>query len=329
MKILITGGNGFIGSNLIIKILKNHKKFKILNLDCNTYASNINSLNFLKKYKNYKHVDVNICNFNILKKKFINFKPDIVLNLAAETHVDNSIKSPKNFIQTNIIGTYNLLEISRDYIKNKKNKFLFFQISTDEVYGDLGLKKSSFKENSLISPSSPYSASKASGDHLVNSYFRTYKLPTIITRCTNNYGPYQSLEKLIPKVISNALNKKEIPVYNKGNEVRDWIHVADHAEAIIKLIKNGKQGNTYNIGSKNQISNIKLIKKILFVVGKKNNNYKELIKLIKFVKDRPGHDYKYSIDNTKIKSQIKWKPKIKFDYGIEETIDWYTTNRKK
>jgi dTDP-glucose 4,6-dehydratase len=323
MKILVTGGNGFIGSNLVIKILQEYKNFKVLNLDCNTYASNFKKLNFLKKYKNYKFSNTNICNFDILKKRFNNFKPDIVLNLAAETHVDNSIEDPKNFINTNIIGTYNLLELSRNYYAKKKNKFLFIQISTDEVFGDLGSKKSSFKENSLINPSSPYSASKASGDHLVSSYYRTYKLPTIITRCTNNYGPYQSVEKLIPKVIHNALNNKKIPVYNKGKEIRDWIHVDDHVDAILKIITKGIPGNTYNIGSKNQISNIKLIKKILFILGKKQNNYKNLLHLITFVKDRPGHDFKYSINNTKIKNQIKWKPKIKFDFGIKKTIEWY------
>lgn len=323
MKLLITGGNGFIGSNLIIKILNKYRKYKILNLDCNTYASNIKNLSFLNQYKNYSSAKVNICDYNVLKKKFNNFRPNVVINLAAETHVDNSIKNPKNFIDTNIIGTYNLLELSRIYYHKNKNKFLFVQISTDEVYGDLGFKKYEFKENSLIKPSSPYSASKASGDHLVNSYFRTYKLPTIITRCTNNYGPYQSLEKLIPKVINNALNSKSIPVYNKGQEIRDWIHVDDHAEGILKVIKHGKKGNVYNIGSQNQLTNINLIKKILYIISKKNKNYKNLLKLIKFVKDRPGHDYKYAINNSKTIKQLKWKPQIKFDYGIKKTIEWY------
>lgn len=324
MKILITGGNGFIGSNLIIRILKKYKNYKILNLDSNTYASNYKSLFFLRKYKNYTFSKVNICNYEILKRKIINFKPDVILNLAAETHVDNSIKNPKNFINTNIIGTYNLLEISKAYFKKKQKKnFLFVQISTDEVYGDLGVKKSEFKENSLIMPSSPYSASKASGDHLVRSYFRTYKLPTIITRCTNNYGPYQSLEKLIPKVINNVLKKKTIPIYNKGKEIRDWIHVVDHVDAILKVIKYGKIGSVYNIGSRNKISNIKLIKKILYLIAEKNKNYKNLLKLIKFVNDRPGHDFKYAINNSKAKKQLKWRPKIKFDYGLKNTIEWY------
>ena len=323
MKLLITGGNGFIGANLIIKLLKEYKDYKILNLDCDTYASNIKSLRFLNNYKNYKKSKINICNFKSLKKKFISFRPDVVINLAAETHVDNSIKNPKSFINTNIQGTYNLLELSRNYYDKVKNNFLFIQISTDEVYGDLGKKKTSFTENSIIKPSSPYSASKASGDHLVYSYFRTFKLPTIITRCTNNYGPYQSTEKLIPKVIDNAINHRSIPVYNKGNEIRDWIHVEDHADAILKVIKNGKPGNVYNIGSQNSITNIKLIKKILFLIGKKKNNYKSLLKLIKFVKDRPGHDFKYTINNSKTKKDIKWSPKIKFDYGIKKTIEWY------
>ena len=284
MKLLITGGNGFIGSNLIIKILNRYKKYKILNLDCDTYASNVKNLKFLNKYKNYRHSKINICNNNALKREFKSFKPDVVLNIAAETHVDNSIKKPQEFINTNILGTYNLLELSRNIFKAKK-KFIFVQISTDEVYGDLGRKNSSFKENSLINPSSPYSASKASGDHLVRAYYRTYKLPTVITRCTNNYGPYQSLEKLIPKVIFNAVNHKIIPIYNKGNEVRDWIHVDDHAEAILKVIKNGKAGNVYNIGSQNKMSNIELVKKILFIISKTKNEYKDLLKLIKFVKN--------------------------------------------
>ena len=240
--------------------------------------------------------------------------------------MDNSIKNPKNFINTNIIGTYNLLELSKNYFQ-KNNNFLFIQISTDEVFGDLGLKKKSFNENSLINPSSPYSASKASADHLVSSYFRTYKLPTIITRCTNNYGPYQFKEKLIPKVIYNALNGKKIPVYNKGKEIRDWIHVEDHIYAILKILNKGKPGNTYNIGSKNLISNIKLIKKILLILGKNKKTYKKLLKLITFVKDRPGHDFRYSINNTKIIREIKWKPKIKFDFGIKNTIEWYKKYR--
>ena len=326
MKLLITGGNGFIGANLIIKILEEHKDYKILNLDCDTYASNIKSLRFLNNYKNYKRSRTDICNFKPLKKKFNSFKPNVVINLAAETHVDNSIKNPKTFINTNIQGTYNLLELSKNYHGRLKSNFLFIQISTDEVYGDLGKKKMSFTENSVIKPSSPYSASKASGDHLVYSYFRTFKLPTIITRCTNNYGPYQSTEKLIPKVINNAINNLPIPVYNKGNEIRDWIHVEDHVNAILKVIKNGKPGNVYNIGSQNSMTNIKLIKKILFIIGQKKNNFKSLLKLIKFVKDRPGHDFKYSINNSKTRKEIKWSPQIKFDYGIKKTIEWYLRN---
>ena len=323
MKLLITGGNGFIGANLIIKIIKENKNYKILNLDCDTYASNIKSLGFLNNYKNYRRSKIDICNFKPLKKEFNSFGPDVVLNLAAETHVDNSIKNPKSFINTNILGTHNLLEISKNYHNKVKKKFLFIQISTDEVYGDLGKKKKSFTENSIIKPSSPYSASKAGGDHLVHSYFRTFKLPTIITRCTNNYGPYQSTEKLIPKVINNAINNRSIPVFNKGNEIRDWIHVEDHVDAILKVIKNGKPGNIYNIGSQNNMKNIRLIKKILFLISQKKNNFKNLLKLIKFVKDRPGHDFKYSIDNSKTRKDIKWSPKIKFDYGIKKTIEWY------
>ena len=322
MKVIITGGYGFIGSNLIINFLNRYPNFKILNIDFQTYASNHRKLKFFTKYKNYNHKKINICNYISLKKAFLSFKPNIVINLAAETHVDNSINNADKFIKTNIIGTYNLLEISKFYYKSTKAKFIYLQVSTDEVYGDLYKSKFSFTEESNIKPSSPYSASKASSDHLVLSYFRTYNLPVIISRCTNNYGPYQSSEKLIPKVIYNALKKKIIPVYNKGKEIRDWIHVLDHTNALIELINKGVLGNVYNIGSNNTISNIQLIKKILKILSSKNNkvNY---YKLIRFVKDRPGHDFKYSIDNTKIINKIKWKSKINFDYGLIKTIEWH------
>ena len=263
--------------------------------------------------------------YNIIKKH----KPNVIVNFAAETHVDNSINSPNSFINTNIIGTYNLLESSNKILNFKKNKFLFIQISTDEVYGDLEKSKRKFTEDSNLKPSSPYSSSKASSDLLSLSYYRTYKLPVIVTRCTNNYGPYQHPEKLIPKVIQNLINNKKIPVYNKGNEIRDWIYVEDHINAIISLIFNGKVGQIYNIGSNNTQSNINLVKKIINIYNIENKKNIKFKKIIKFVKDRPGHDYKYAINNKKITNEIKWKPIKKFSIGLRDTIKWYIKNDKK
>ncbi len=329
MKILVTGGYGFIGSNFIMKILDRYKDFQIINIDSKTYASNHKILKHFYKYKNYQYYNVDISSFpkvyNIINK----YKPNLIVNFAAETHVDNSINSPNSFINTNIIGTYNLLESSNKILNFKKNKFLFIQISTDEVYGDLEKSKRKFTEDSNLKPSSPYSSSKASADLLCLSYYRTYKMPVIVSRCTNNYGPYQHPEKLIPKVIINLINNKKIPIYNKGNEIRDWIYVEDHINAIINLIFKSKIGQIYNVGSNNTQSNINLVKKIISIYNIENKKNIKFNQVIKFVKDRPGHDYKYAINNKKIINEIKWKPEKKFTKGLRDTINWYIKNDKK
>lgn len=327
MKIIITGGYGFIGTSLLLELLKRYPNHKILNIDNLTYASNHKRLKFLLKYKNYKHEKIDISNYKKLQKAFLRFKPNIVFNLAAETHVDKSIINPHSFIKTNIIGTYNLLNISNHYFRTSSKNFIFFQVSTDEVYGDLTLRQQSFREDSNIKPSSPYSASKASADHLVLSYYRTFKLPVIISRCSNNYGPYQYKEKLIPRAIQNILKNIPVPIYNRGLEIRDWINVRDHVDALINLSKKGKIGNIYNIGSNNEIKNLTLVKKIITIIEKKIKRKLVAKNLIKFVKDRPGHDFRYSIDCKKIKRHINWVPKIDFEKGLNDTIDWYINNK--
>lgn len=331
--ILITGGMGFIGSNLI-ELMLEKTNFSIINVDKISYAANSKFRKEIKKNKRHIHLKVDICNLNKLNKIFKKYKPEAIMHLAAETHVDNSIIGSNKFIQTNIIGTYNLLECSRRLFSKKKvkNNFKFIHISTDEVFGDLGKSKHKFTENSNYKPSSPYSATKASSDHLVRAWQRTYKLPTIITNCSNNYGPRQHKEKLIPLIIDNAVKNKLIPVFDKGQQIRDWLYVKDHAEALLYVLKKGKNGETYNIGSNNEIKNIDLVKLICSELESKlvkitNKKYK-LNKLITFVKDRPGHDFRYSIDNTKIQHDLKWKPKVDFKEGIQKTIDWYFEEMK-
>ena len=327
-KILITGGSGFIGTNLINKLIKN-KNYKILNIDNQSKFKILESkLNYPKK--NYELKKIDIFNNKLLQKYFNIFSPNIVLHLAAESHVDNSIFSPKNSINTNIIGTYNLLEISRNFLDNNKRNlknFKFIHISTDEVYGSLKLNEKSSNENSQYKPNSPYSAAKASSDHLVRAWNKTYKLPSIITHCTNNYGPYQFHEKLIPKTIKNCLENKKIPIYGNGKNIRDWIHVDDHVEALTKIMIKGKIGEIYNIGSNYEISNNELVKKICNYLDKlipKKQSYK---KQIKYVTDRKGHDLRYSLNSNKIKNELRFICKVKFDEGIKDTIDWYLKNR--
>ena len=321
-KIIVTGGSGFIGSNLVNFLIK--KRFFVINLDKLTYSSNKYKNKYRNK-KNYKLVKIDIIN----KKKLIliikKYKPKVIFNLAAETHVDRSIDGPKNFIHTNINGTFNLLEALR-YLKKKKISPKLVHISTDEVYGDIKIGKRS-DEKYRYEPSSPYSASKASADHLVKSYIRTYKLNAVISNCCNNYGPYQFPEKLIPKMISNIFNNKELPIYAKGKNSREWIHVEDHCEALFKLYLKGKSGESYNVGSGINLRNLDLVKKILKVC--KNMNIKIGSKTkIKFVKDRPGHDFRYALDNKKINHKIKWKTKISFEKGLRDTIVWYLNNKK-
>tara|TARA_B100001540_G_C15763104_1_gene622650 strand:- start:377 stop:1390 length:1014 start_codon:yes stop_codon:yes gene_type:complete len=317
-KILVTGGLGFIGSNLINLLLK--RNYKVLNIDKVTYASNFYNVKNFDKHKNYKFIK---CDLNNQKKLGIilsKYKPDGIFNLAAETHVDRSIDGPKNFMYSNIIGTFNILEILRKH----KIKAKLIHISTDEVYGDVIKGRS--KENGVYRPSSPYAASKASSDHLVSSYVRTYKIPAIVTNCSNNFGPRQHPEKLIPKLIYNILNNKKLPIYGKGKNSREWIFVEDHCEALIKIFKKGKLGEFYNIGSNYNLNNLAVVKKLLSLAKKKiilGRNVK-----IKFVKDRPGHDMRYAIDSRKIKKDLKWSPKINFNNGLKKTFDWYYNNQK-
>lgn len=329
MNILVTGGCGFIGTNFIQSLIT--KDFNILNIDKLTYAAGNDNLEELLDNENYTFLKGDISDSDLIKKVLNDFNPNYILNFAAESHVDNSIKNSKEFIQTNILGTFNLLEQSRNYYQslNEKNKsnFKFHQISTDEVYGDMD--EEHFHENSQYRPSSPYSASKASADHLVRAWQRTYKLPTIITNCSNNFGPYQYPEKLIPVVIINALKEKHIPVYGDGKQIRDWIYVSDHCDALLKCINKAKEGETYNIGSSNQLTNLDLINIICELLDKlkPRKNLKKYKDLIKFINDRPGHDRKYGINSNKAMKELGWAPKKTFIEAIELTIRWYIDNQ--
>ena len=327
MKIFVTGGAGFIGSAFIRYLLSNYDN-KILNYDKLSYAGNLNSLASISNNKNYSFIKGDICNKSHLSKSIINFKPDLVVHFAAETHVDRSINNPEEFINTNIIGTYNLLdECLKYWNKNfvKENTFRFHHISTDEVYGDLK-KNEFFSEYTPYDPSSPYSASKASSDHLVRSWFRTFGLPITITNCSNNYGPYQYPEKLIPLMILNAIENKPLPIYGDGSQIRDWLHVDDHIEALIKLTKKGKSGEQYCIGAMNEITNLQIAEKICSIMDDLKPRDFKYCELIKFVEDRPGHDERYSIEPQKIMSEVSWSPQIDFDFGLRETISWYINN---
>jgi dTDP-glucose 4,6-dehydratase len=316
-KIIITGGLGFIGSNLI-NILQ--KKYFIINVDKVTYASNFKNID--PNIKNYKFYKQDINNKNFINKILEKYNPSIIFNLAAETHVDRSIDGPKKFVDSNILGVFNLLETIRNY----KKKIKLIHISTDEVYGDIK-KNYKSKEEDAYNPSSPYSASKASGDLLIKSYIRTYKIPAIITNCCNNFGPNQYPEKLIPTIIYNIINKKPIPIYGRGENVREWIYVKDHCNALIKISEKGKIGENYNIGSGIVLNNIQIAKKIISSFKKinQNNNIKSVINL---VKDRPGHDLRYCLDSSKIKNKLKWKCKSSFEEKINETIIWYINKFK-
>jgi dTDP-glucose 4,6-dehydratase len=317
-KIIVTGGLGFIGSNLIDLLIK--KNFFVINIDKITYSSNFYNTKEYKKYPNYKFVKCDIKNQKF-KKILFKYKPSCVFNLAAETHVDRSIDNPKNFIHSNIIGVYNILECFREFSKKYKSRLI--HISTDEVYGDM--LKGRSDENHPYKPSSPYAASKAASDHLVSSYVRTYKIPAIVTNCSNNYGPKQHPEKLIPKLIYNILSNKPLPIYGKGTNSREWIFVKDHCEALIKIFKKGTIGEFYNIGSNKNLNNLEVTKKLLDISKKSirlGNNVK-----IKFVKDRPGHDIRYALNSNKIKKKLKWKSNTSFKKGIKQTFEWYYNNK--
>jgi dTDP-glucose 4,6-dehydratase len=316
--IIVTGGLGFIGSNLIELLLK--KKYFVINIDKVTYSSNFYNTKEYQKNKNYKFIKKDICNKN-LKNILFNYKPVCIFNLAAETHVDRSIDKPDDFIKSNIVGVYNLLECFREFSHKHKTKLV--HISTDEVYGDILKGRSS--ETYPYKPSSPYAASKAASDHLVYSYVRTFKIPAVVTNCSNNYGPKQHPEKLIPKLIYNIINNLPLPIYGNGTNSREWIYVKDHCEALIKVFLKGKIGEFYNIGSNKNLNNLEVTKKLL-------DNSKKLFKIgknvkINFVKDRPGHDIRYALNSNKIKSELNWKTNTNFEDGILKTLKWYLANK--
>ena len=318
-KIIVTGGLGFIGSNLIDLLLK--KNYNIINLDKISYSSNFYNTKEFKKNKKYKFIRCDLNNKKKLQKIFNFFKPSAIFNLAAETHVDRSIDGPENFIKSNILGVYNLLEVFKKYSK-KYSYAKLIHISTDEVYGDILSGRAD--ENFPYKPSSPYAASKASSDHLVYSYVRTYKIPAIITNCSNNYGPKQHPEKLIPKLIYNIIKNKKLPIYGKGLNSREWIYVEDHCKALIKILQKGKVGNFYNIGSNINKTNIQITKSLI-TIAKKNIKIGKNVK-IKFVKDRPGHDVRYALNSKKTINELKWKPKINLIKGLNLTFKWYLSN---
>ena len=319
-KVLVTGGLGFIGSNLIKLLLK--KNYYVINIDKVSYSSNKYNVKEYENKKNYKFIKLDI-NSKKLTKIFKKYKPIGVFNLAAETHVDRSIDNPSNFIKSNILGTFNLLDSFRKFYKSYSNTKLI-HISTDEVFGDVLTGRSN--ENFKYKPSSPYAASKASSDHLVSSYVRTFKIPAIITNCSNNYGPCQHPEKLIPKLIYNIMNNRELPIYGNGKNSREWIYVMDHCEGLLKVFLRGKKGEFYNIGSNKNLNNLQ-ITKYLINIAKKHISIGNKVK-IKFVKDRPGHDLRYALNSNKIKSKLKWKPKTKIFDGLNKTFLWYYNNQK-
>lgn len=331
MKILVTGGAGFIGSAVIRHIIQNTNN-QVLNIDKLTYAGNLESLKEIDQHSNYEFKQIDICDTEQITAVIDAFQPHAIMHLAAESHVDRSIDGPAAFIQTNIVGTYTLLEAARKYWMGldaeAQQNFRFHHISTDEVYGDLEGTTDLFTETTSYAPSSPYSASKASSDHLVRAWHRTYGLPVIVTNCSNNYGPYHFPEKLIPLVILNALDAKPLPVYGDGQQIRDWLFVEDHARALYKVVTEGVVGETYNIGGHNEKQNIEVVKTICKILDelKPQANGQTYESLITFVKDRPGHDLRYAIDATKIQNELGWTPTETFETGIRKTVQWYLNN---
>ena len=332
-KILVTGGAGFIGSAVIRHIIDNTND-SVINLDKLTYAGNLESLESVSNDSRYRFEQVDICDADEVARVFAEHKPDIVMHLAAESHVDRSITGPSDFIQTNIVGTYTLLEAARNYWSNlpedKKAAFRFHHISTDEVYGDLESPEDLFTETTPYAPSSPYSASKASSDHLVRAWLRTFGLPVVVTNCSNNYGPYHFPEKLIPLMILSALDGKPLPVYGDGQQIRDWLYVEDHARALYLVATEGVIGETYNIGGHNEKANIDVVKSLCSLLEElapnKPQNIASYADLITFVTDRPGHDVRYAIDASKIERELGWKPHETFETGLRKTVEWYLSN---
>ena len=335
MKLLVTGGAGFIGSAVIRHIIENTSD-SVVNVDKLTYAGNLESLTSVTNDDRYAFEQVDICNRAELERVFAEHKPDAVMHLAAESHVDRSIDGPTAFIETNIVGTYTILEVTRAYWSQlsdtEKQAFRFHHISTDEVYGDLEGTDDLFTETTSYEPSSPYSASKASSDHLVRAWLRTYGLPTIVTNCSNNYGPYHFPEKLIPLMILNAIDGKPLPVYGDGMQIRDWLYVEDHARALYKVVTEGEIGETYNIGGHNEKANIEVVKTICSLleefVPKKTEGVQQYQDLITYVTDRPGHDVRYAIDASKIERELGWTPEESFETGIRKTVEWYLNNKQ-
>lgn len=324
--ILITGGAGFIGSNLVHRALADGHR--VVNVDCLSYAANLESLASVAEHSNYHFEHANICDAAALQRIFKTHTPDAVMHLAAESHVDRSIDGPGDFINTNIVGTYTLLEAARVYYQglsaDAQSGFRFLHVSTDEVFGDLGPADPAFTETTRYDPSSPYSASKAASDHLVRAWGRTYGLPVVLTNCSNNYGPYQFPEKLIPVVILKALHGEKIPVYGRGENIRDWLYVGDHVDALLCVLEKGRVGETYNIGGDNERSNIKLVRTLCALMDtRKGGAHADLIE---FVADRPGHDRRYAVNAQKIKTELDWSPSVSFDEGFAKTLDWYLAN---
>ncbi|RCK23558.1 dTDP-glucose 4,6-dehydratase [Thalassospira profundimaris] len=331
MRVIVTGGAGFIGS-AVCRLLVRDKKCEVLNLDKLTYAADLRTLDSVAGLPNYRFCKEDICNKQAVTKIFEEFKPTAVMHLAAESHVDRSIDGPAAFIETNIVGTFTLLEVARAYFdalpEAEKSAFRFHHISTDEVYGSLG-DDGLFTEETAYAPSSPYSASKASSDHLVSAWHHTYGLPVVISNCSNNYGPYQFPEKLIPLMILNALHGKKLPVYGKGLNTRDWLHVEDHAEALFTILTKGKVGQKYNVGGCNEVKNIDVVRAIFETVKALVPEHvsRSFEDAVSYVSDRPGHDWRYAIDPSKMQKELDWTPKYSFDTGLRQTVQWYVDNR--
>jgi len=328
MKILVTGGAGFIGSAVVRQAIS--AGHEIINVDILTYAANLENVASVNNNSGYVFEKADICDLEAMRAIVQKHQPDAIMHLAAESHVDRSIDGPRAFIQTNVIGTFNLLQVARDYWDalsgERKDRFRFHHVSTDEVYGDLSLEDPSFEETTSYDPSSPYSASKAASDHLVRAWARTYGLPVVLTNCSNNYGPYQFPEKLIPVVILKALHRQPIPVYGTGDNIRDWLYVDDHADALLTVLDKGAQGETYNIGGNNERTNLELVKTICSLVDDYRDDGFDHAGLIEFVKDRPGHDRRYAINANKIKNELGWTPSIEWNSGFKATLDWYLNN---